>query len=136
MTLKIIRHSQHLIDITRNLSYCYRSHSEQHVNGELLNIEFYDYFIICLFLFYDRFYRSLAFYVGLCFTGSSLVIFTLARLGTFRLLLFLFLVYVPRVYFFFSGKLKNLSHTLFSSTSEDQKPRRKKEKNLCEMRTV
>lgn len=29
---------------------------------KLLNIDFYDYFIICLFLFYDRFYRSFDFY--------------------------------------------------------------------------
>lgn len=87
---------------------------------ELLNIEFYDYFIICLFLFYDRFYRSFAF-LRLCllllfFLLFCYEIFTLVRLGTFLLLFFSRFVLV---------KIKNSSHTRRNPEG--------KEKNLCEM---
>lgn len=44
--------------IWHSIANCYRS-TEKHMR---MNIEFYDYFIICLFLFYDRFYRSFGFY--------------------------------------------------------------------------
>lgn len=121
MTLKIIRHSRLLIDITLNLSYCYRSHNRAACEWELFNIEFYDNFIICLFLFYDRFYRSLAFYTSACRACDSSLSHVWGLYCYFScLFMVLGALFSPRGWFFWFlfflsfSKLKNLSHTLFN----------------------
>lgn len=89
--IKIIQHFQSNWFYTQSIEQLLSLSPSSSTGIKLLNIEFYDNFIICLFLFYDGFYRSSGFFLWLClpilFFSPRFswwdVIFFLARLGTF-----------------------------------------------------
>lgn len=97
MTLKIIWHFQSNWYYTQSIVLL-SLHREESTWMKLLNIEFYDNFIICLFLFYDRFYRSFGFYDSLpavlaffFLSFSSMMWFSLSHVwGLFYYCLFCF----------------------------------------------